>query len=460
MKEIFSGDPAVRSILMTQTMPSHGRFRWSVFAVPFLHHERCYLYHYLTKQCLELDRELYERICSRRMTEGPALAEDRELAALAEGYFLVPEEKDETRLYEELLRLLRLRTARTKRDSYTVFTTTACNARCFYCFEENLRPVTMAEETVEETIRFILRTRDPDRKTYLHWMGGEPLAAASVIDRISEALTREGVDFDADMISNGSLMDARIVEKMLGAWRLKALQVSLDGDEAAYNQRKNYRRFGDGSPYRTVMENLRRLSGSPIWLRLRCNVDEENIDSVPALIRDLSEALPEKDRVSFYCAILFEKRSGGDHRDLIRRALQAQHAAGEAGFVCLPASPLHRTRCLFCKAEDYRGSIVISPEGRLYSCDSYQPEDWAGTVWEGITRPEKLKGSLLPEPVSDACRDCTFLPACTSFSGCPVKDVNCREAREARLLFDLRNELDRLSAGKTAAEDEDASPRC
>ena len=449
IQEIFAPDPAATGILRKQSGTENAALRPSIFLLAFEHRGGCYLFQSLTKQCLRVDPALYRAV---REPEPALSPEDRRF--LAEHWFLVPAEKDETALFEGLQRLLRLRTARSRPSSFTILPTTACNARCFYCVEQGMSVASMSRETVEETVAYILRSRDPAHKVHLRWFGGEPLAAPQVIDRISEAMAGAGVDFDAAMITNGILIDEKILEKMCGPWRIRRLQITLDGPEEEYNRRKNYR-FAYPSAWRELLDVLRRLSEAPIAVVLRCNVDRDNVDGLGRMLEELAGALPKKERFYFYFTPLYAQKESLEHAELFRRCLEAKVLARDLGFPYAPTAPLHRFRHTVCMAENPFGSQVISPEGLLFNCDMMPAGSSYGSVREGIVKPELLRRFTQPEPVAERCRDCPGLTSCTSFTGCPIKPLQCRRVRELELLCDLRCELDK---GKQPGEAREEAP--
>lgn len=79
------------------------------------------------------------------------------------------------------------------------------------------------------------------------------------------------------------------------------------------------------------------------------------------------------------------------------------------------------------------GNINIAPDGNLYPCE-YCPEDARfGNVRDGITHPEVRSEFISTGHLQEKCKDCPYLPECTSFGKCPIRDRHCRELRE--LLF-------------------------
>ncbi len=456
LQEIFSPDPALAGILRKQTGREEKALRWSVFLFPFEHRGERYLYHSLTKQCYRTDASLFAVACAGAV---PSCAGERQ--ELSERWFLVPKDMDETALFEGLQRLLYLYSSRSKLYFCTIFTTTACNARCFYCFEQGFQTVTMSPETVKDTLAFLLRNRDPNRRLHLRWFGGEPLAAPQVIDQISAGLTEAGVDFEAAMITNGLLIDEKTLAKMTGPWRIRRLQITLDGNEAEYNRRKNYLRPYP-SAFRELLGVLRRLMDSPVAVVLRCNVDRNNVYSLQEMLEVLARALPQKGNFFPYFTLLNSERTGERDAELFRSCLEAKLYARDLGFPYVPQAPLHKTRTHICAAENPYGTAVVAADGVLYNCDRLTPDRITGNVREGFTRHELLKTFAMPDPVSEKCRDCCFLTSCTSFSRCPDLHSQCREVRETELLCDLRCELDRQGApaGTEFGSGEEPEPLC
>ena len=114
--------------------------------------------------------------------------------------------------------------------TYTIFTTTDCNARCFYCYEMGRSRIPMSDETAYKAATYIA-AHCGGEKVHLHWFGGEPLFNKQVIDIICTDLTEKGIIYDSMMISNGYLFDKDTVEQAVSHWKLKSVQITLDGTE-------------------------------------------------------------------------------------------------------------------------------------------------------------------------------------------------------------------------------------
>ena len=281
MNEICKPDAALARLILPQK-PHPGLFYIpSQFVLPLIHRGKHYAFHLLTKQLIEAELPL-----SARVGEG--------FDPLIEAMFLVPEGKDECTYYESVAKMMRLFGQKKGIPCYTILPTLGCNARCIYCYEEGRKQVTMTPEIVEQTIRYILETR-AEGTVKLKWFGGEPLLCPGIIDRVSDALREAGVPFKSSVVSNGSLITPEILAKMTGLWQLDRIQISMDGAESDYILRKRYINYQDH--YHRVLEAIRMLSEAGIEVSIRCNVDEENFDRIPAFLEDLKDGFASKTNI-------------------------------------------------------------------------------------------------------------------------------------------------------------------
>ena len=141
---------------------------------------------------------------------------------------------------------------------FEILTTTRCNANCFYCYESNLNKTeTMTKETAENLIQFMIKHRFGEQPLTIQWFGGEPLLNQRIIDYIVDRLNELEIPFSSTMISNAFLLNEETIEK-LEKWKLKSIQITLDGLNDDYNKAKNYV-YTDVDAYLTVMNNIHKL---------------------------------------------------------------------------------------------------------------------------------------------------------------------------------------------------------
>lgn len=425
MKEFCKPDTALARIVLPQKAQPGISYVPSQFVLPFSHNGTDYAFHVFTKQLIEASLP-----SSTHAGEG--------FDDLIKAMFLVPEGKDECAYYEAIAQMMRLYGRKNGIPSYTIMPTLGCNARCVYCYEEGVKQVAMTPETVEQTIRYILKTRTKDQIT-LSWFGGEPLLRTDIIDRITDRLQEEGVPFKSVMVTNGSLITPEIIERMLGRWNFKRLQISMDGAEPDYIARKRY--YRDADQYRTVMEAIGRLSEAGIPVNVRVNVDEQNWSGIPQFMEDMRRGVKNKEHVSLYFSPLMNVRAGENDLVLWEKILAARRLITEAGFKPFPyAGPFMKFRANRCMADG--GSVVIGPDGSLYPCEHCPPESRFGDVFHGTTDENAKQTFIRADRTREQCRKCTFLPECTSFASCPWVDTHCKEMRKLIALDAMRRIID------------------
>lgn len=154
MMQVTPPTDIVRRIVGRQRVGDGESLRPSMRTVTVPCGEGTLLHHTLTSETLLLDEA---EAMSWRDAHGPLAPE------LAARRFLVPDGADELALDDQVARVLELmRTPVRGLDSFTVFTTTDCNARCFYCYELGSPRAAMGDPTALEAVRASrYATREP-----------------------------------------------------------------------------------------------------------------------------------------------------------------------------------------------------------------------------------------------------------------------------------------------------------
>ena len=323
----------------------------------------------------------------------------------------------------------------------TVIPTFSCNFDCIYCAVPR-REGRISSAVEAQAADFVARYLDehPTQELRLDWFGGEPLCAPDVIDRLSRRLVRlcdgRGVAYSAQLITNGSLVDDRTIER-LAAWKVNRVQVTLDGNRETHERRRPWR-GGARSSFDAVVQGLERLIGH-CELIVRVNIDRTNLadassllalfesrgwltpdarfSAYPAVVCDFSRACrwSSKDacEASEYYAIMTGWLEG-----LARLGMRAL-MEGLYGFPQTQPTP--------CGAVG-RHSFVITPRGLLHRCllEAEQDACATGVVSTGeSTDSQNVTFWRGYDPFADAaCRDCEALPSC--LGGCPFHRRNDR----------------------------------
>ncbi|MBQ6549933.1 MAG: 4Fe-4S cluster-binding domain-containing protein, partial [Lachnospiraceae bacterium] len=293
--------PAVLTVLGTQPDMKPERCKESVFSIHVPCKDGILLYHSLTGELLLLTTAEY----TGRISD-PALYNE-----LVKRFYLVDGRTDEVKLCNQTKKILKAIKPQSKIvKNYTIFTTTDCNARCYYCFEMGQRRIKMSEKTAGDVADYISRSCDKE-KVSIRWFGGEPLFNIRPIDIISDRLHKSGISFESHIVTNGYLFDQEIIRRAKSKWMLKYAIVTLDGTEKTYNTTKAYI-YKDQNPFRRVLDNIEDLLRAGIGVIINLNMDADNAGDLDLLIEELAKRYRNYPDFSVRCALL-EEYAGNIH---------------------------------------------------------------------------------------------------------------------------------------------------
>ena len=328
---------------------------------------------------------------------------------LIDRWFLVPQEHDDRKLCRQVRQMAALLTPAPKVvTTYTILPTTGCNARCFYCYEQGTRPVTMTAETASRVVRYIVAHRGVEEIT-LRWFGGEPLVNAKVIDQICTELRAQGVPFTSSMVSNGYLFDADKVQRAKDLWQLQKVQITLDGTEQTYNRVKAYVYQGVNA-FERVLENIGQLIAVGIRVLIRLNVDKHNIGEMTELVELLHQHFGSNEHLSVYSHGLFGEHIPEDNATLFAQRMQLEQQIAKHGILRIKELP-KAIRLNQCMA-DNDGSVVIAPDGHLGKCEHFIDREFFGHIDSGERDMTIIRKFKERRAEIETCATCPFYPLC------------------------------------------------
>ena len=358
--------------------------------------------------------------------EGGAPSPRRELREqLRKKWFLVPADLDQHQTALELRKTLQdMEPPAEHLKKYTVFTTTACNARCFYCYEKDWTPRTMRPETADRLAEYML-AHSGSHRFQIDWFGGEPLVNLGVIDRICTRLREAGANYRSHMVSNGYLFDPALIARAAELWRLEEVQITLDGVGETYERIKNYKTGTQGA-FRRVTDNIAALAAAGIRVHVRMNFDLHNLAQIEELADWLIQRFGGTPGVAAYPVPLFEDPEdpaawhSDEERDRLCAAELDMRARMEAGGL-RRSLPLPREPDLRMCMADSGCMITVLPDGKIGLCQNYDHSGFIG----GIDGPEPdeaglCSGRALREEIP-ACADCPIYPGCIRLKLCPTQ---------------------------------------
>lgn len=406
---------AVGRLIEKEKIRQNTDYRLSIHCVMRTTEEGVLLYHTLTCELVLLVDE--EATLLRRLPAGVP----ESLKELALKRFLVPVDADEMKYCDQLQHIVALAgSADDAVTAYTIFTTTDCNARCFYCYEMGRSRGTMSKSTAKAVAEYIVK-HSRNKPVELSWFGGEPLLNIEAIDIITHILRENGIEYTSKITTNGYLLDAELIRRAKNEWNPKYIQITLDGTEDTYNQRKAYI-YQEGSAYRRVMRNIRILLDEGIPLSIRLNMDMGNSEDLHQLVRELSDKFGAYKNLYVYASTFYETPELDcyveEDEELSREFDALTEHIDQCGLGIARGVPrsLKYSQCM----ADNDSSVTITPEGRLGKCEHFsETEEMYGDVRSenkdlAMIESWKETYAILPE-----CKTCFYYPRCFRLKKCP-----------------------------------------
>ena len=147
---------------------------------------------------------------------------------MAAGLMLIEDDSDEIGILGQRYEASRNNSSHL---ALTVVTSLGCNFKCPYCFEDK-HPSVMDEEVQELVFELLENQMSRISSFHVTWFGGEPLVGKKSLLALSDGFMQRceagGVAYDADIITNGYLLDADTCIE-LATRKVTLAQVGLDG---------------------------------------------------------------------------------------------------------------------------------------------------------------------------------------------------------------------------------------
>ena len=428
------------------------KYRFNKFCIIEEYEDNILIYNSLTGGLIGLSKLEYKNIDVTKNYEY--------VNFLISSWFLVTENFDE----EYVLDIMRKRQEVLLTDYYldhptmfTILTTSACNARCFYCYELGIKKKThMSKETAEKVADYIIKHTDKRDTISLDWFGGEPLFNSEVIDLICFRVLASGIKFTSSMVSNGYLFDDNIINKAINQWNLTNVQITLDGTEEIYNKTKAYIYKDCESPFKRVIQNIHKLLDTKINVSIRMNCDKHNFEDLIKLVDYLYQEFGKNEYFTLYVWPIFddESKRTPEERKILYDNIDKidQHIYDTFGIVIKGINrAVAGVHCMV----DRGNAVCIYPKGEIGVCEHYLEDHFVSH----IDNPNEKNWDVLKQwrqytPYGDLCKDCPIRPECIRVNDCPDHKI-CDEYEKAHILHrarigiiqELKNYIERLNSG-------------
>lgn len=418
MRTIVEPKESIDKLWGKQKINETAKYRLMHYVLRTDYGDRVFLHNVVTGRLAELDWEEMGAI-----NKLPKVY-SREMKRLITEHYLVPEDYEEDVQVINLRKILQSLTFVQRNPAitqYTVLPTTACNARCYYCYEKGIKVETMTERVADEVIEFIA-DQSKGKDVRVRWFGGEPTLATNRIDQISAGLRKKGIHFSSTMISNGYLFDEEMIRKASTDWNLYLIKISMDGIKETYKRIKAYV-YPDDDPYERILKNIGLFLERKIFVRIFMNFDKDNYKEFQLLLQDLEERFHNNPYLRLRSHNLMLDHLNPDIQDTQKNEIWYQEKIKELNTISRIRGFLPRKEELpsleyyWCEAAS-GSAVTIMPKGDLISCpEKYSDDQVIGDLQNGITN-EALVQSWRKVSYFQRCRDCILFPNCMKIQNC------------------------------------------
>lgn len=383
------------------------------------------LFNTRTQALIKINQEFKDALFASEQSgiSTPLIKEN--LPALKTNGILVEDEQQEQAKLNDFFRQLKYESNHLAFE-VTILTTYSCNFKCVYCFEESVKEKEfLGRETSDLIVAWLIKRAEKIniKRIFLVYYGGEPLLNIPPIYDISlqmqEWAKRKGIDFGFSIITNASLINSDLVDKLLPLG-LREIRVTIDGDRPTHNQK---RPFIDGADtFDLIIDNVKNVidrvniavvgnfdrESFPSLIRLLDYLEEEKllyrlsrIDFAPIVPRlgpkENPGAIELSECASYIGKDGLVKETIGIKKELIRRGFKV--ATGLA----INACPLFMQDA----------GVTIDPKGIIYKCNSLlgYPEFAVGDVREEEFN-DKFNEFMNIDAWKKCPADCPYVPMC------------------------------------------------
>lgn len=306
-----------------------------------------------------------------------------------------------------------------------------CNFSCPYCYEK-FEEYGIDNETIspESIVSFINKFIIPERRyLFLGFFGGEPLLKKDklfkIADMTKEICDNRNVKMYVSIVTNGYLLDKDFIDTLVSKYKIRSLQVTLDGPPEIHDKRRFLK---DGRPtfdviFSNIIYAVDKLPRKT--LDIRCNIDRTNLSYLDQL-RNYLVLNNIYDKINFNIGKVWLVGDGEirDRQDTVISELSDKCICEEMDR--LNVKKYNAIRIADILSLDYVPCVsrtdnyyVIEPNGNIKKCFvDTSSERVIGNILQGFSLFNDIfMKYYLYEPWNNKpCSECPVIPMC--FGGC------------------------------------------
>ena len=377
-----------------------------------------FIFNSVTNSFVKVENELLDKLMNVQNWNIELNSIDEPLQSMLVNHrIIVPDHYDEDIIRQKKY-LKAVSSFNTNYVGLTVATTTACNFKCPYCYEEGVVANNMSIEVESAILSHIKSIHKPVEIT---WYGGEPLMNWLTIERITTALSAMRNDVDYILITNGYLLTPEKCDFFANV-KLKHIQITIDGLECTHNKTRILK--NNAGSYSTIMNNIDyALKALPnTFISIRVNIGHHNKEEYPKLRNEIYTRWKDyRCNIGVHFAFIVDYQGCSPNcLSTCQRLEYISELFHSHNIISRDIIPENNTG--ICCANKY-DSFVIGPDGFLYKC------------WVDIGKKDKIVGTIFDLPKisnlkilsdyygedkysSQKCLNCFMLPLCGGL--CPA----------------------------------------
>ena len=309
--------------------------------------------------------------------------------------------------------------------SFRILTTTACNARCAYCYEQMTETITINKKVADDILKYIFKEIKGKKSFSITWFGGEPLINKDIIcyinSKIKNHIKNKMIKYTNRIITNASLFTEDLCKIAKEEWNLDSIQITLDGTKKKHNEIKNYAGIEDA--FTLTIKNINNLLKYDLPVVVRLNYGINNYKDLKKLIKYLKINLIKP--VKIYPSPIFsindnDSSSVINPENLAKYHYEISKTLKKYGFkkhiIDFPSSKINPCGSVL---PTYK---VIMPDGRFFKCatEIKYPDHCVGSIYDGI-KNTAIHKKWLNIKLDKECKNCIYLPICQG--GCKAHDI-------------------------------------
>lgn len=311
-----------------------------------------------------------------------------------------------------------------KPNSFVVFTTMACNARCPYCYERNYdHKVPMSDKVALDSAKWMAEKATGGFS--VEFFGGEPTTNPRAIDIITDYLRENSrYNWHSTMISNGYLLDEIGVEKLRDKWRITSIQITLDGVYDDYNSVKSFI-YKDTDAFKKVINNIELMIHNNIFITIRLNVTMENKEKLSKIVKYLNDRFyKDNDMISLYSYPIYKNENETPWTEEEKNQLYQNFIdiENEIALTCFSRRNVDTTNWDALKIYNCMGDrgncYCITPVGNLTVCEHHVNDEIVGSIYSEERDTEVENRFTVRRDDYENCKTCPFKPNCSYITMC------------------------------------------